>query len=108
MNIPVRVRTHELDQLQTMLPKVHGDLVAAERGEDATEIDRIYDEHVRGVEATYPEGPQFAAYVSMPVDDWQTALKHMTRLYRTEGRPRVNYLQTKLVGRLQDRTDELQ
>lgn len=108
--VPVKARTHELNQLQSMVPRAADRLQAidaeavAERGE---ELDRIYTEHIQGVEAEYPEGPEFANYVSMPADDWRAVVSGLARLYDEEGL-RVQWLQNKLVDRLRDRMEEME
>lgn len=107
MNVPIRVRTHELAQVKSMVQHAIGSYEESDRDEDADALNRVYDEHIRNIDATYPEGPQFAAYLSMPIDDWRDVISGLNRARRTEGIPRVHYLQSKLVGRLEDRSEEL-
>lgn len=108
MNVPVRVRTHELQQVKTMMPSVADGLEQADLDEAAEEVNRIYDTHIEGVEPTYPDGPEFAAYLSMPTEDWRLTIRYLNRAMRDEGRLRVHWLQNKLVERIEDRLDELE
>jgi len=103
LNVPIRVRTHELEQLHGMVPEAIQQIGT----DEADELKRVYDEHIGQITAEYPEGPQFAAYVSMPIDDWRTVISGLNRARYESGRPRVHWLQSKLVGRLEDRSEEL-
>jgi hypothetical protein len=105
--IPVEVRTHELNQVHEMIPNVRDSLEQADLTEAAEEVDRIYTEHIEGVEATYPEGPMFAAYLSMPPEDWRIFIRYLNRARQTDGRLRVQWLQTKFVDRIEERMEEM-
>lgn len=107
IRVPIKARTHELNQLQSMLPDVRDGLELADLEEAAEEVGRIYTEYVEGVEAEYPEGPEFANYVSMPAEDWRLAIRYLNRLRFEEGF-RLSWLQNKLVDRLKDRLAEME
>jgi hypothetical protein len=107
IRVPIKARTHELNQLQAMLPDVRDGLAMADLDEAADEVDRIYTEYVEGVEAEYPEGPEFANYISMPAEDWRLTVRYLNRLRAVEGL-RVSWLQNKLVDRLRDRLEEME
>lgn len=107
INVPVDVRTHELNQLQSWLPAIADELRAADITEGAETIERIYDEHVADV----GHGPNNSnLYVSMPQEDWRMTMRYLNRA-RTLGRNgndlRAHWLQTKLIDRLEDRLEEM-
>lgn len=107
--MPIKVRTQELNQLQSLVPRVVErlkDVGVEEVTERGDELERIYAEYIDGVEAEYPEGPEFANYISMPVEDWRSVATAPSRLYDEEGL-RVQWLQKKLVDRLRDRMEEM-
>jgi len=108
MNVPVEVRTHELQQVKEMMQSVSDQLARADMESAADEVRRIFDTHVEGVEPTYPEGTEFAAYLSMPADDWRVTIRYLNRARRTEGRLRTQWLQYKLVQRVEERLNELE
>jgi len=108
LNVPVKVRTHELQQVKTMIPNVADDLEQADLDEAAEEVQRIFDTHIEGIDAHYPEGPEFAAYLSMPVEDWRLTIRYLNRARRTDGKLRAQWLQSKLVDRVEDRLEELE
>lgn len=108
INVPVEVRSHELTQIHEMVPAARDDLVDADNDDDAETVRRIYDEHIKGVEQSFSEDESFAAYLSMPVEDWRMVIRYLNRTTRDEGRIRVHWLQEKLVTRLEDRLDELE
>lgn len=107
MNIPVKVRTNELNQIQTMVPSVIEQLQQAELDTAADDMSRIFDSYVRDVEATYPED-DFAAYVSMPPEDWRLTVRYLNRERHDEGAIRVQYLQNKLVSRVEERLEDIE
>ena len=130
INVPVKVRTHELQQAHDFIPRVAQrlrDIDADPAQEQADELERIYAEHVEGVEATYPKGPEgadsrgssassppeqgsggeFAAYISMPADDWRAVVGGVARLRGEEGL-RSWWFRKKLVKRLQARLEEME
>lgn len=110
INVPVKVRTHELNQAHDFIPRAAERLRAVDADpaqEQADELERIYAEHVEGIDAHYPEGPEFAAYLSMPADDWRQVVGGVARLYDEEGL-RVQWFQKKLVKRLQARMAEME
>lgn len=110
INVPVKVRTHELNQAHEFIPRVAerlGSIDVEHAQEQAEELERIYAEHVEDVEATYPEGPEFAAYISMPAEDWRTVVGATARLYDEETL-RVRWFRKKLVKRLQARLEEME
>lgn len=110
INVPVKVRTHELQQAHDFIPRVAQrlrDIDADPAQEQADELERIYAEHVEGVEATYPKGSEFAAYISMPADDWRAVVGGVARLRGEEGL-RSWWFRKKLVKRLQARLEEME
>lgn len=110
LNVPVKVRTHELQQAHDFIPRVAERFAAIDvehAQEQAEELERIYAEYVEGVEATYPEGSEFAAYISMPAEDWRTVVGAAARLYDEESL-RVQWFRKKLVKRLQARLEEME
>lgn len=106
INVPVKVRSHELNQLHEFFPDVRDGLQQAGLDEAAEAVDRIYDEHVSGVTAAVSGGP-YAAMVTMPAEDWKTTVRYIGRLSQTSEGLRAWWLQKKLVGRLDDRLEEL-
>jgi hypothetical protein len=106
VNVPIKARTHELNQLQEMLPAARN-IIADD--ETAEEVDRIYREHIDGLTPDYADAEYstFATYVSMPADDWQRTIRHLNHLRHRE-RLRVEWLQKKLVRRLRERLAELE
>lgn len=108
MAVPVKVRSHELDQVKSETISVADGLEQADLTEAADELYRIYDEHISGVEKEYPEGPAFANYLSMPAEDWRLLVRYLNRARRSGGNLRIGWLQNKLVGRLEDRMEELE
>jgi hypothetical protein len=125
LNVPVKTRTHELNQLHEFFPVVAEGLRDAELDEAADEVSRIYEEHVAGVNpepreaVRSPNAPQsanttssreaddFAAYVSMPAEDWRMTVRYFGRLRHVEGL-RSEWLRIKLVDRLEDRLEEME
>lgn len=107
MAVPVKFRSHELGQMHDMLPAVQDDLERAELDEAADIVERIYDEHVHGVSVEPRQNSQFAAYVSMPAEDWRLAVRYLGRATRWESKNRVQWLRQKLIDRLEDRMEEL-
>ena len=105
INVPVETRTHEVAQLHEFVPQMCGDLQEVGLDEAAAEVQRIYDEHISGVTADDREDESFAAYTSMPADDWQVLVRHMNRLRSDK---RAEWLQMKLVDRLRDRMEEME
>lgn len=105
LNVPVKVRTHELQQVQDMMPAAAERLEQAELDDAAEQVNRIFEEHVEDIEPTYPEGPEFAAYLSMPAEDWRMTIRYLNRARGEAGRLRVHWLQNKLVTRIEDRLD---
>jgi hypothetical protein len=108
MNVPVEVRTHELQQVKTMMADVAADLGQAELDDAASEVNRIYETHVEGIEPTYPEGDEFAAYLSMPAEDWRMTVRYLNRAWSEHGKFRTHWLQSKLVSRVEGRLNELE
>jgi hypothetical protein len=109
INVPVKVRTHELNQLHEFVPDVRDGLRQAELDEAADEVARIYDEHISGVEREFTGDDQaFAAYVSMPANDWKTIVRFIGRLEHTSEGTRAWWLQKKLVERLRERLEEME
>jgi hypothetical protein len=77
-------------------------------GDDADELERIYAEYIEGVEREFTADDQaFAAYVSMPADDWRQVVGSLGRLYDEEGL-RVWWLRKKLVKRLRERLEQME
>lgn len=107
LNVPVKMRTHELNQLHEYYPTVEEGLREAELAEAADTVSRIYDEHVSGIKPEPREADDFAAYVSMPADDWRMTVRYFNRLRSDEGL-RVEWLQNKVVDRLEDRVEEFE
>jgi len=108
MNVPVKVRTHELQQAKTMMPNVADSLEQAGLDEAAEEVNRIYESHIEALEPTYPEGPEFAAYLSMPTEDWRLTIRYLNRARRTDGKLRAQWLQSKILDRVEGRLDEME
>lgn len=109
MNLPVKVRSNELKQVKKVVTQLIDNLEQAELPEAADELSRIYDEHISGVERGFEdEDNAFAAYLSMPLDDWRIVIRHLNRARREEGTIRVQYLQNKLVSRIEDRIEDLE
>jgi hypothetical protein len=102
LNVPIKVRTNELQQLQNTVEGLVDELLSHDI-DDAEDLRSAYETHVDGVEAVYPE-PAFANWVSMPASDWQLVVRHMGRLDSV----RSWYLRTKLSSRLSDRLEELE
>lgn len=107
LNLPVKVRTHELEQVQTLLPKIRDELRQADKDEAADEVHRIYDEHVEGKVPVYPDGPEFANYLSMPSEDWRMVIRYLNR-ERDDQPLRIHWLQTKLTDRIEARMEEME
>lgn len=110
INVPVKFRTHELQQAHDFIPRAAelvGNVDTERAQETADELERIYIEYVDGVEPTYPKGPKFAAYLSMPADDWREVVSALGRLHGEEGE-RVRWFQKKLIDRLQSRLEEME
>lgn len=110
IRVPIKVRTHELNQAHEFIPRTverlsQIDVEAVQ--EQAEELDRIYTEYVEGVEAEYPEGPEFANYISMPADEWRTVVSATARLRDEEGL-RSWWFRAKLVDRLHARLEEME
>lgn len=103
LNVPVKVRSHELNQLHEFVPDVRDELRKADLNDAADKVERIYDEHVSSVR--YEKND---TYVSMPAEDWKTVVRNIGRLSRTSEGTRAWWLQTKLVDRLDDRLEELE
>jgi hypothetical protein len=108
MNVPIKVRTHELQQVQTMMPAVINALEANGLEDAAEEVNRIHTTHIEGIEPTYPEGPRFAAYLSMPMEDWRLTIRYLNRAQPSEGVRRTRWLQKKFMNRIEDRISELE
>jgi len=112
INVPVKVRTHELNQAHDFIPRVAERLRAIDADpaqEQADELERIYAERIEGVEPDYSGNTdyiEFATYLSMPVDEWRTVVGGLARLRDEEGL-RVNWLRKKLVQRLTERLEEM-
>jgi len=111
INVPVKVRSHELQQAHDFIPRVAQrlrDIDADPAQEQADELERIYAEHVEGVERKFTEDDQaFAAYISMPADDWRAVVGGVARLRGEEGL-RSWWFRKKLVKRLQARLEEME
>jgi hypothetical protein len=110
MNVPVEIRSHELRQLDHMVPQAADELEAVATDEnnladEANTLYRAYDEHIADMPATHSMGD---GYLSMPADDWRSIIRHLPRVEDEEGKLRVLWLRKKLVGRLRDRMDELE
>lgn len=106
VRVPIKVRTHEVNQLHEMLPEVVDRLAAIEHP-DAEDFEEMYEEYVSDVEITYPGAPQdesFAAWVSMPADEWRLLIRHAQKYEDA----RAEWLQKKLMRRLSDRLEEVQ
>lgn len=110
IRVPIKVRSHELNQAHEFITKAVSQLSqidATAPQEQAEELREIYTDHVHDVEATYPEGPEFAAYLSMPADSWRTVLGALGRLRTDEGL-RSRWFRAKLTRRLRDRLEEME
>lgn len=107
INVPLQVRIHELQQLHSMIQQAIESYETADLDEYADKIRRVYDEHVENVTADYPESEAFAAWVSMPAEDWRQVMRALSRARHDAGETRTRWLQTKLVGRLEERSKEL-
>jgi hypothetical protein len=108
INVPVKVRTHELNQVHEMIPQVEEQLrsIGVEATvEQADELERIYAEHIEGIGVEPRESEEFAAYLSMPADDWRSVV---SALARVDDGLRPRWLQKKLVKRLRARLDEME
>jgi hypothetical protein len=110
MNVPVEVRSHELRQLDKMVPKAADRLreVATENNDLASEadtLDRAYDEHILDMPATHSMGD---GYLSMPADDWRAIIRHLPRIEDNVGVTRVWWLRKKLTSRVRERLAELE
>jgi hypothetical protein len=97
MNVPVNMRTHEVYQLQTMVPDAAHHL--RETGvetlvEDAETLNRVYDEHLYGLDGR--------GTVSMPADDWRAIVRNLDR---AGDDLKVWWLRKKLVQRLAERLE---
>lgn len=106
INVPIKVRTHEIDQLQEMVPEVAERLEVIEHA-DAEDFREVYEEHIADLEATYPGAPEdesFAAWASMPAEDWRLLIRH-TRRWEDS---REEWLQKKLMNRLEERLEQVQ
>lgn len=103
INVPVQVRTQELEQLQHYVPRIHILLDGMGQDEEAKEMAAINERYVEGVRATYPEGPEFAAYMSMPSDQWWSVVQGLGRFDDT----RTYWLRKKLASRLRDRLEQM-
>jgi hypothetical protein len=104
INVPIKVRTHEIDQLQEMMPEVADRLEAIEHP-DAEDFRSAYEEYVASLEAVYPGAPEdesFAAWASMPAESWRVLIRH-TRRWEDS---RQEWLQSKLMDRLEGRLEE--
>jgi hypothetical protein len=100
MNVPVDLRTHEVQQLQTMVPDAAHHLRETDVDtlvEDAETLNRVYDEHLYGL-----DGP---GMVSMPADDWRAIVRNLDR---AGDDLKVWWLRKKLVQRLADKLDEVE
>jgi hypothetical protein len=94
MHVPVDLRTHEVNQLQEMVPDAAQQLRETDVEtlvEDAETLERAYDEHLYGL-----DGPGVA---SMPADDWRAIVRNLDR---ADDGLRVWWLRKKLVDRLSD------
>lgn len=113
INVPVRVRSNELAQAQNMTPRVVEKLrqVDAESVQErADDLERIYEEHIEGVEHDYRGNTdyiEFATHLSMPAEDWRTFIGALSRLRDEEGL-RVWWLRKKFVNRLEDRLEGME
>jgi len=105
INVPIKARTHELNQLHGKVPEAVDHFQQAEMHDEADEVNRIYDEHISGVDPKFTDDDQsFAAYVYMPADDWYTTLRVLGRF----DDQRLWWLRKKLSKRLRDRLDEME
>lgn len=101
VNVPLRVRTHELQQLKDMTFREAVILEGIGLEDEGQTIHQIREQYITDVEVTYPEGPEFAAYVSMPSDAWWAVVSDLDRLDTL----RAEWLQKKLVSRLRKRIE---
>lgn len=108
MNVPIKVRTHELKQLHEMVPAARRHCEQAEMDEQADEITRVYDEHIANVEEAAGFDTSFRAHVSMPADDWRTTISSLGRVQRRDEGLRAWWLRKKLASRLRDRLEQLE
>jgi hypothetical protein len=100
INVPIDVRSHELQQVKEMGTSAVERLRSIELDDEADELSRVVDEHILDM-------PDDADTLSMPADDWQTLVRHLHRLRDEEGL-RVWWLRRKLYDRLQDKQEALE
>ena len=101
MNVPIQLRSHELDQVHEFTTEAINQLKQAELDDAESQLERIYDEHISGVEWSDTDD----VYLSMPAEDWRQWMRYLNRVRRDD--QRVWWLQNKLVGRLNERMEEL-
>jgi hypothetical protein len=108
LNVPIEIRSHEQQQLESMVPDV---IESLERAELDTETIEQAHEKLRDPTETFTAPDQsFYRYLSLPVDSWQTLIQELERVQGKEGHAtnRVHYLRRKLFKRVRDRMEELQ
>lgn len=108
LNVPVEVRSHELEQLHDWTPRIEQRLREVERDDEADSIERLYDEYIPNYMDADKRAYSGTPYISMPADDWRTLVRNLDRIYDDEGKNRVWWLRKKLVSRLRDRMDDME
>jgi hypothetical protein len=101
LNVPVEVRSHELEQLHESVQSVIDNLEDAEMDAAVDELSRVYEEHIEGV---HKDG-EGTVHVSMPAEDWRITIRYLNRA--REDSMRVGWLQSKLVDRIEKKLAEM-
>lgn len=104
LNIPIYLRTQEVEQVQRMARETIADLTQADLDERVEDLTSVYTEHLEGLDIEPRESEEWATYASMPADDWWSLVRAFGRLDGLD----AWWLRKKLAGRLRDRLDQLE
>lgn len=107
--VPIKLRAIEIEQLREWVPKVLDRVSAAAENVGTDTLDETLEtlEQFADRDIEHEDDNVFVGYLYATPDEWQTIIRELDRLYNTEGRSRVEYLQSKLVRRLSETVDEL-
>jgi hypothetical protein len=117
INVPVIVRSHEQNQLESMVPTLRSHFEHLADTSDDEEVRESMAEraatieHIESEVLRYDgerEDEAFVRYLSFPFETWQTFLQNLRRIEHSHGACRVQHVQRKLFKRVRDRMEELQ
>lgn len=106
-DIPLMVRSHEIEQLHEWVPKVVSRLEDIDMEDRAGEVELLYENHIADTESTQSHSVS-DGYITMAAGDWRLLVRELRRISDEEGAVRTWWLRKKLVQRLSDRLEELE